>query len=73
MIYTKHIAGEFKDMKQNCVICGLEICNYEHAMWEQGSNPPQGWPAGEVYISSSRNPTIFLTTEPAGEIIVDCE
>ncbi len=73
MSYTRHIAGEFEDQKQQCVICGYEICNYEHAMFAMGSSAPRGWATGAIYISDSKNPTIFLTTEPEGEMINDCK
>lgn len=73
MSYTKHIAGEYSNLKQMCVICGIEICNHEHTMYMRADGPPPSWPEGNVYISDSKNPTIFLTTEPDGEVIVDCK
>ncbi len=71
MSFTKHIAGPFKpDLKQHCVLCGYELCNYQGAMVE-GGGKIGGFPEGEIYVGG-KNPTVFTITPPDNTKVYNC-
>lgn len=72
-IYVEHTVVDMDEsMIQNCVICGEEIFNYQNAMYPSGSPPPKGFAAGQIYISSYKNPQIFLSTKPIAHTVISC-
>lgn len=71
MATIKHIAGEFREGKQECIMCGEMICDYTNAHWPAGQNAPKGWAIGPIYISGV-NPKIFTTTAPDTGEVSDC-
>ncbi len=48
-IFIRHVAGEYKNLKQHCIVCGAELCNYENAMWAS----PYGFKVGEIFERNS--------------------
>jgi hypothetical protein len=63
MSVIKHIAGNFVNGKQECIMCGEILCDYTHMMSPAGTPAPKGWPVGKIYKSHG-NPTITSTIAP---------
>lgn len=59
--FIKHVVIDMDDSRvQRCVICGEVICDYRNSMSCDGSIS-KGFGSGSVYISKSKNPTVFKT------------
>jgi hypothetical protein len=72
MNYIKHIVVDMDESNiQNCVICGLEIANYNGIVFI--GDPPKGWPAGEVFITNyGVGVTHFTNQLSEGETSTPC-
>lgn len=66
MVYTKHIAGEYINGLQRCVLCGAVIIDDRRSMTPQGTPPLRGWDEGELYMSDG-NPQITMKADPSPE------
>lgn len=75
MKYIKHIVGEYNEstLMQSCIICGELITDNRNCAWPTGQEPPKGFNEGEVYISNSNFPKIFLASKPEDEIVENCK
>lgn len=63
--FIKHIAGEFSDGLQHCVICGFVLADYRHAMVPKGQRMPGGWEPGPVYVSGNFYSAVLAMGETA--------
>jgi hypothetical protein len=60
------------EMVQRCIYCWTVISDLRNSVWLAGQKPPQGYPAGEIFIRAG-SPTVIQTEEPQKpEIVVDC-
>lgn len=60
-VYTEHTAGEMVDNVQRCVVCGVILIDYRHAMFdERYKQRMQGWPKGALYVSGNFSTTSLL-------------
>jgi hypothetical protein len=62
---VKHLAGEYENGVQRCIICGYTICDYRNTM-SPGTPAPQGFPTGPVFITDG-NPMMLSTEIADGE------
>jgi len=70
----KHLLGEFdkETMTQHCILCGECICDYSNACWPAGQPPPQGWPAGDLYIEGKNPEMLYNDAPPTGTPVTNC-
>ncbi len=68
-MYVRHFAGEYKDDKQHCVVCGEIICDYRNVGFLGAK--PQGYPEGEVFVNPG-NPRTTQTYLDYGDDYLDC-
>jgi len=74
MKFMKHIVADMDEsLVQRCLICGETICDYTNTMYPKGTPSPQGYAAGNVYVSQNRNPTISMIAEPTEHDIENCK
>lgn len=45
-----HVAGEYTDLIQRCVVCGEILVDNRNAMVPVGSSAPKGFPRGPVTV-----------------------
>lgn len=73
MRFIRHVVNDMdSSMVQKCIACGKVISDYRNAMWPSGQQAPKGFPAGEVYVSSGGNPTIYSATLEQGQVSLNC-
>lgn len=73
MIYTKHIAGQYDQGLQRCVLCGAVIIDDRGAVSPAGSPPSRGWEEGEIFMSNG-NPRITMKADPSPEYeVIYCQ
>lgn len=66
MKFFKHIIGETDETgDQRCLICGESIWDF--------AGVPSGRPAGEVYVSEDKWPTIFTRNLKEGDTSENCK
>lgn len=73
IVYTKHFVLTMDgSYVQRCLFCGEVISDYRNTMSPAGTPPPQGVPAGNVYVSNG-NPRITTVADMSEKYkVIDC-
>ena len=59
----KHIAGEYSDKIQRCIICGYLITDYNGVVWI--GDEPRGFAEGqEVFVNENKSGRFMTIVEP---------
>lgn len=62
-----HIAGEYSDLMQHCIICGEVIIDDRGAVYPEDGPCKKGFPPGPVYQRGN------LTSVGRDEMLEDCK
>lgn len=60
-------------LTQHCMLCGECIIDYRGAMVPAGQGPISGWESGEIYVSNTNNPKIYMKQQPCECEIKKCQ
>ena len=74
MKFVKHYVTDMDEsMVQNCIFCGETISDYRNTMQPIGQPAPRGFPLGDVFVSDTKNPKIFVRELPAEDEFEKCQ